>query len=97
MLNRLDYLLSMRISPRAKNDTPNLRTLIIHRLRPDTKAVLRISNSRDLAEALMEHYAAYCEKCSVWVKRPDWADDWDCPHCGTRYQLELAVYSEVNE
>lgn len=97
MLNRPDYLLSMRISARAKNDPPNLRTMLIHRLRPVTKSVLRLSNSRDLVTAEMEDYSMYCEKCENWANKPDWADDWECPVCGTQYQMELAVYSAIDE
>jgi hypothetical protein len=97
MLSRPDYLLSMRISARARNDTSDLRTILLHRLRPDAKAVLRLSNSRDLTEARMEHYSVYCENCSRWERHPDWGDDWECPQCGTKYQMELAVYSAIDE
>jgi hypothetical protein len=95
MLRPEDYQLSMRVSARAKDDRPDLRTLLIHRLRPAPKAILRLSNSRDLATADMDRYGAYCEPCREWTRRPDWADDWECPLCGTLYRIEFAVFSAV--
>ncbi len=96
MLSPEDYRLSMRVSARAKTDTPDLRTLLIHRLRAAPKAVLRLSNARDLATADMDRYGAYCEPCGQWIKRPDWGDDWECPYCHTLYRIEVAVFSAVH-
>lgn len=96
MLSPEDFRLSMRVSARAKQELPGLRTLLIHRLRPTVKAVLRLSNSRDIATADMDRYGAYCEQCGRWTRRPDWADDWECPNCHTEYRIEFAVFSAVD-
>ena len=95
-----DHKLSMRISPRArdgKEPQRDMRSLLVHRLRQTPKAVLRLSNSRDLGTAVAGDYSMYCEPCGRFFPSPDWDDDWICPQCERYYVTEMVIMSAVEE
>lgn len=85
-----DYRLSMRISPRGRIDSPELRQLLVNRLSATTKAVLRRSLRFD-------NVSVYCERCNHWqVLKGDDLNEWTCAMCGARYRMEFAVYEQID-
>lgn len=89
-----DHKLSGRISPRARTAAENegLRKLVVNRLRPAKKAVLRVALKPPHNESV------YCEPCGRWVKmlEDDVDLEWQCPHCSRVYIAEAIVYSEAD-
>lgn len=95
-----DYQLSMRVSPRARNDFENdgLRSLLVHRLRDAAKAVARISLKRDLATAdTADAYNVHCEPCDAWFVLRKWGEEVVHEKCGRVYVLEMAIFSEIGK
>jgi hypothetical protein len=97
-LTEADYRLSMGVSQRRRHgkERLGLRSMLIHRLRPAPKAILRLSNSRSMP-APPEEFNVFCERCGQWVDNPDWADDWTCPGCGTLYATEMVIFSAIEQ
>ena len=90
----------MRISKRGRNDNDDtsLRSMLIHRLRDASKAVLRIPLRSNLATAdRAEDYSVHCEPCNAWFTLPEWGEEIRHGKCGRVYALELAVFSEITE
>lgn len=85
-----DYRLSMRVSPRGKIDSAELRQLLINRLSDTDKAVLRRSLRKN-------NLGAYCEFCERWTARDldDVPDVFQCSGCERRFRIELVVYEEI--
>jgi hypothetical protein len=100
-LDPRDHKLSMKVSPRAKEENRNegLRTLILNRLRDAEKAVLRLPLKRNIATAdEASAYNVHCEPCDIWFRLPDWGEEVRCPgKCKGLYVLESAVFSKVEE
>jgi hypothetical protein len=99
-LSDRDYRLSMFTSRRAREEGRNdgLRSLLVHRLRDASKAVLRIPLKRNLAKADdASDYSVYCEPCDAWFVLDDWGEEVRHKKCGRLYALEFAVFSLVEE
>lgn len=96
-LSRIDFRLSMRISPMRPNrpDEEGLRSLLVHRLRGAAKAVARIPLNANIATAGLKKYSVHCEPCRAWFNLPEWGEEVTCPRCRRLYVLELAVFSAV--
>jgi hypothetical protein len=94
-LNPADWNLSMRISRRARGseDSPHLRSLLVHRLRPGVKAVLRVPLKKSLNNP--GKAGVFCEVCAEWTKVEGDGDEFVCEYCGLTYVLEFAVFSMV--
>lgn len=99
-LDPRDYKLSMKVSPRAKEENRNegLRTLVLNRLRDAEKAVLRLPLKRNIATAdEASAYSAHCETCGEWFTLREWGEEIRHDKCGQVYVLESAVFSKVEE
>jgi hypothetical protein len=96
-LSSQDYGLSMKVSPRARDAGRNsgLRSLLVHRLRSASKAVLRLPLGDNISQARLGAYNVHCEPCEEWFNLPDWGEEVICPRCDRVYALELAVFSEI--
>lgn len=91
MMTPEDHQLSMRVSPRARNETANLglRAMLVHRLRPTRKAVWRWALRADTS-------SVFCEPCLKWVPVNEEPEPfWTCPECGRLYEVEMVIFSEV--
>lgn len=94
-LSQQDYALSMRTSRRsARGDADGLRSLLVHRLRPGVKAVLRLRLSTPLDSL---NYRVHCEPCDRWINVEGGGEDFRCPCCRTLYRLEYAVFAAVSD
>lgn len=90
----MDYHLSMATSRRRRGgEVHPLRSLLVHRLREASKAVLRMRMSSNIATC--RQYQIYCEPCGKWVDAIGAGEQFDCPRCGGVYVLEYAVYSRI--
>lgn len=92
-IDPIDWKLSMAVSkrPRNRDDDVPMRSLLVHRLREGSKAVLRLPLSRPLARAA---YNVFCEPCGRWTKDVgEGGDEYACPDCGRIYVMEFAVFS----
>jgi ribosomal protein S27E len=86
-----DYRLSMRLSPRAREEENNegLRGLLILRLAGTAKAAWRKS-------LRSPHGSLFCEPCDRWTVRSAQPDaDVTCPSCGRQFRVETVIYREI--
>jgi hypothetical protein len=94
----MDWRLSMRISPRRRNEEltedDNLRSLLVHRLRDGDKAVMRVPLSRSLDGG--GKASILCEPCNRWVTTNGDGNLFECD-CGRVYQMEFAVFALVED
>ena len=92
LLSQEDHQLSMRISPRARRAQHNtgLRSLLVHRLLPGSKAVFRVSLERG-------NFSVHCEPCNRWERVDDPLEEWRCERCGREYEAELIVYNVIED
>ncbi|MFJ6752353.1 hypothetical protein ACIQNI_29840 [Streptomyces sp. NPDC091266] len=97
LLSKSDFRLSMRIGrkPVEDRDDENLRSLLVHRLRGATKAVVRLPLKTNIATAELKKYSVHCEACGIWFAMPEWGEEVQCPKCERLYALEMAVFSAV--
>lgn len=65
-----------------------MRSLDVRRLSVDLKAVFRVSMSRRGSNV-------FCEFCDRWFGNSGPHEGWDCPRCGRSFEVEFAVYREV--
>lgn len=101
-LTSRDYQLSMLTSKRprggASSRDEGLRSLLVHRLRNASKAILRIPLKRNLATAEdAANYSVYCEPCDEWFVLDGWAEEVRHDKCKRLYVVEYAVFSLVEE
>lgn len=94
-LDEQDWKLSMKTSYRALADEQNqgLRTLLVHRLTSTLKAISRLSLRTNIC-------SVFCEACQRWVRvrsEKAFLVEWTCPSCHRLYQMEYAVYEEVEQ
>jgi hypothetical protein len=85
-----DHKLSMKISPRGKIDSAELRQLFVNRLTATVKSVMRRS-LRDGSTAM------YCEGCSQWRHFTGVIPiEWTCQTCKATFRMEFAVYEHID-
>jgi hypothetical protein len=92
-----DHRLSTRVSRRPKrNDSPpahELRSLMVHRLRDTFKVVFR----RSLRGGQVSAFCEYCDGWSAHLDETGITTVFTCAGCSRTFQLEFAVFSEVEE
>lgn len=87
-----DYQLSMKVSRRAHEDPPGLRSLLLHRFTITMKGIAR----RPL-RAPRNDPSLFCEECGRWFRLGAFPEVTQCPGCGNVYRMELAVYEQVED
>lgn len=95
-----DLRLSLATSRRRRSNRDrflNLRNLLVRRLRPGAKAILRIRVKENLQNADAGKYTVYCEPCCVWFRFTAWGEEFECPKCGSLYAIEVAVYARIEK
>jgi hypothetical protein len=95
LMSDRDWTLSMFISRRPdRPELEALRTMLLHRLRPATKAVLR-RPLRPPNHGPASSYGMFCEACRKWTHVDAVVPAWTCPGCERHYEAETVIYSEV--
>jgi hypothetical protein len=100
LMGDADWKLSMKVSQRGRRldkERPELRSMLVHRLRAAPKAVARLPLASPITDAEPKDYSMFCEPCGYWNYKPDWEADWVCPTCGRVYVAEMVIFSEVTE
>lgn len=90
-----DEHLSRLISRPGKIKPADLRQLLVGRLAPGWKAVLRRGLRQDLKRP--SAFGLYCEHCAHWWNRREAELVVTCGRCGRRYEVEFVVYQEIKE
>lgn len=96
----VDLRLSLAASPRRRRNQDrflNLRNLLVRRLRPGVKAILRLRVREDIRNADAGKYTVYCEPCCRWFRFTAWGEEFECPECGSLYAIEFAVYARIEK
>lgn len=96
-LDDRDYLLSMQLSPRARQaqDDEGLRSLLVHRLSDTDKLAVRRS-----LRTTNRPFGMFCEPCGAWVAHDSASDMFEelrCPGCDRRFRIEMVIYEGVED
>jgi hypothetical protein len=91
-LSEQDWSLSMKISPRRRDgrEIHPLRSLLLHRLTDDLKAVWRLPLGGRSGPSV------FCESCQAWFAPGFVLDEVTCPGCDQLYELEFAIFRAVD-
>lgn len=89
-----DWQLSMNVSRRSRlgaggDEDSLLRSLLIHRLTPSLKAILRLPLRGG-------KFGLYCEACDRWTNLIEAPPVARCPSCERMFRLEMAIYEEID-
>jgi ribosomal protein S26 len=93
---RLSFLTTLR-RKKGRDKFLQLRSLLVRRLRPSAKAILRLRMRHNILTATTDKYQIFCEACLRWLNLVEWGEEFACPRCNSLYAIEFAVYTKIEE